>query len=355
MRVGEIFGCLPVSPVGSLRQPDTLPNTDLCGLKKHIKDAANRGIQFNYTLNSPWLGGLEGRREGRRALLAHIESLAACGVRRFTVSLPFLAQLVRAHLPDCRVSVSIVAGADTGNALKQWKEFGADRVVLSRDSNRDFRLLRETARTSGLELEVLATSPCILNCQETSYHGLVSAHLSQKKGDARQAGQAGVYDQFYNCRLYAVSSPEEFIKMPWIRPEDTGLYEEAGVAWIKIDGRDKSSSYNIKRASRYSEGRHEGNLLHLLLESYPETRKAFSGPPVRGSAAVYIDNRRLDGFVKATWYTPDFCRNACRDCRVCASAAERFVELDGRWKTLVTDKQQSDMDEYLLKKEDRRR
>ena len=347
--IAEVFGSLPSSPVGSLRQAGVLPAVDMGGLKKHVEEALSLGFRFNYPLNSQWLGGLEGTPGGRAALLKHLAEVAACGVSRFTVSLPFLAQLIRAHFPGVKVSVSIVAGAGNCMALNQWAEYGADRVVVTRDINRNFPLLRDISGYKGMELEVLATSPCILNCQETVYHGLVSSHLSRSGKSPGPVCGGGGYEQSYYCLYYALNHLEEFIKMPWVRPEDIDLYESAGVRWLKLDGRDKRSGYNLKRIARYCQGRYEGNLLHLLLESYPETYEAFTRTFCENGSAVFIDNRSLDGFVRRTWYDQGPCRGICENCGICSSTAENLVEVDKLWKEIILAKLLSGQDERLLK------
>lgn len=348
-KIAEVFGSLPSSPVGSLRQAGALPAVDLAGLKQHVAEALALGFQFNYTLNSQWLGGLEGTPGGRKALLKHLAEVAECGVRRFTVSLPFLARLIKAHFPQVKISVSIVAGVGSCMALDQWAEYGADRVVVTRDINRNFPLLREISGYKGMELEALATSPCILNCQETVYHGLVSSHLSRNGKPAEAACGGAGYEQIYYCLSYALSHPEEFIKMPWIRPEDLGLYESAGVSWIKVDGRDKRSGYNLKRLERYCQGGFEGNLLHLLLESYPETFESFTRGFSGNGSAVFVDNRSLDGFVKSAWYDKGPCRGLCGNCGLCGAAAEKLVKIDKLWKEIIMAKLLSGHAEYLLK------
>lgn len=99
----------------------------------------------------------------------------------------------------------------------------------------------------------------------------MSSHLSRTVNATGPACAGGGYEQVCYCLHYALSHPEELIKMPWVRPEDIGLYGNAGVRWLKLDERDKRSAYNLKRIERYCQGSYEGNLLHLLLESYPET------------------------------------------------------------------------------------
>jgi collagenase-like PrtC family protease len=61
------------------------------------------------------------------------------GVRRVTVSTPFLLELVKRRFPEFKVRVGIYAQVDTPRRARFWEDLGADAIVLESFSiNRNF-------------------------------------------------------------------------------------------------------------------------------------------------------------------------------------------------------------------------
>jgi collagenase-like PrtC family protease len=328
LNIGEVYGCLPLSVIGSLRPSSTLPNVSFRGLRKHIDSLNVVDIGFNYTLNSPWLGNIEATRSGRESIVDFLSRIVDCGVYRFTVALPFLARLVKKKWPEVSVSTSIVANVADYHCLRHWTEFGVDRIVVPREKTRDFQFLKKLIQSFDLSVEVLASSPCLLGCPDTNYHGLVSSCESQSTKVCSEPDVSN-YGRL-NCHNYALSNPQEFIKMPWIRPEDVKLYDRIGVSYLKLDGRDKLRDYNIFRAQQYCNNHFEGNWLHMLLPEYPHTREEFDNPSGKYKYKIYLDNRKLDGFVEATWYQEGCC-HICKKCEICQKKANNSIIINKKW------------------------
>jgi len=61
------------------------------------------------------------------ALLARLGDM---GVRRVTVSTPFLLELVKTPFPEFKVRVGIYAQVDTPRRARFWEDLGADAIVL---------------------------------------------------------------------------------------------------------------------------------------------------------------------------------------------------------------------------------
>jgi len=351
LKIGEAYGCLPVSIIGSLRPASTLPNVDIEGLRCHIDSLASIDVKFNYTLNSPWLSSLEATESGRKAIVSFLSEIVQAGVHRFTIALPFLARLVKARWPHISVSASIVANISDFHSLRHWKSYGIDRVVVPREKTRDFIYLRNLKKDYDLSVEVLASSPCLLGCPDTNYHGLVSSCQSQ----SREADYADVtnYGRL-NCHRFALCNPEEFMKMPWIRPEDISLYARLGVEFLKIDGRDKHRDYNIFRARQYCREHYEGNWLHMLLPEYPRTRDEYIAAEPESQYLVYLDNRDLDGFVEATWGA-GICMNSCSKCELCRQKASQVLQIDSRWREGLLERIEKEQSRFFLLDEEHNR
>jgi collagenase-like PrtC family protease len=101
------------------------------------------------------------------ALLARVGEL---GVRRVTVSTPFLLELVKSRFPAFKVRVGIYAQVDTPRRARFWEDLGADAIVLESFSiNRNCRRLAAIRRAVRCDLELIANHVCLLNCPLQSY------------------------------------------------------------------------------------------------------------------------------------------------------------------------------------------
>jgi collagenase-like PrtC family protease len=118
------------------------------------------------------------------------------------------------------------------------------------------------------------------------------------------------------------------MRIPWVRPEDVPGYHALGITHFKLDGRIASASYNLERISAYLRGRHEGNLLYLLLENIPRRHEDLCETP-DGFYRMYVDNARLDGLVA---HMPCLRREiSCRTCGFCDASAAAHVRMDPDW------------------------
>lgn len=141
---------------------------------------------------------------------------------------------------------------------------------------------------------------------------------------------------------------EEYIKSPWIRPEDVKEYENIGVEHFKITERDFPTAEIIKRVKAYSEREYNGNLLDLIqghgwniskeqlsikgndkkLTSKNEIIKEIC--KIRGLGCerkypkhIYIDNQKLNGFID--YFKAGYCNGNCFNCNYCKKIANNVI------------------------------
>ena len=87
-KVIETYGQVTIDNyIGSGRAYDLLPQVDLEALEKYIAYSRERGIGFNYTLNSTCMGNMEFTREGILKIIRFLDELHRVGVRSLTVAL----------------------------------------------------------------------------------------------------------------------------------------------------------------------------------------------------------------------------------------------------------------------------
>ena len=136
-------------------------------------------IAFNYLLNSSCLGNREWSRRWQKKLLRLLDSLGSMGIRRLTVSTPYLLERIKAAFPEFYVKAGIYAQIDTPRRARFWKDLGADALTLESFSiNRDFATLRAIREAVEGELQLIANHPCLPNCPMQPYHQNGFAHSS---------------------------------------------------------------------------------------------------------------------------------------------------------------------------------
>ena len=153
-RIYEVYGCLPLGPVGNLRPPESIRAVTPEQLGAHIKKLSDHGIRFNYVLNSELLP-MPITEEYRDEVLEFLQTLHDIGVRTATVTIPWLITLIHLHFPDIQVRVSIVNEVSTVRESLEYEELGATGIVLDRDVNRDIALLKDIRKQFKGEIELL--------------------------------------------------------------------------------------------------------------------------------------------------------------------------------------------------------
>jgi hypothetical protein len=88
--VTELFGKLPSDSFGGGRASFMQSPLTVRQLRNHIQSAAERGIGFNYLINTACLDNREFTRSGQADLERLLEMVEECGATAVTISLPFL-------------------------------------------------------------------------------------------------------------------------------------------------------------------------------------------------------------------------------------------------------------------------
>lgn len=258
--VAEVYGKFPADPVGGGRPSymgTPLTRKDLAAYVEALRD---RGIPFNYLLNSSCLGNREWTRRWQRQLLQLLDSLGEMGVGRLTVATPYLLERIKQVRPEFYVKAGIFAQIDTPRRARFWQDLGADALTLESFSiNRDFETLKAIREAVRCELQLVANHPCLPNCPMQPYHQNGFAHSSN--------GSRHLFIDycFLSCTLQRLEDPSTLIKAGWIRPEDTAYYEQLGYNSFKLIERGIPSSEMRKRVEAYARRKSTENLAELIL------------------------------------------------------------------------------------------
>lgn len=320
-QIVELFGSLPSSIVGSGRNLWDLPKVNLTTMEKHIKKMHQLGVKFDYLLNPTCLGNTEFTYSGRKKIRQLLNSLYNIGVNTLTISIPLLIEIAKENFPSFEVNTSVLSSIDSLEKVKFYKDIGADRITLDPDIYRNFSLLKKIRKKfPQIKLQVLANGTCLFRCPMKSYHSNVTSHFSQKLEGRSFSDFIPPFSFNERCMLIRLQNPVEFIKSCWIRPEDVKIYSDIGINYFKIAGREFPAKIILKQVSAYLQRHYDGNLADLLM-GY------FDAYKFKRSLKFYIDNKKLDGFLKYFLQTYP-CGEGCQNCSYCKEVTEKVFEIE---------------------------
>lgn len=371
--VDEVYGKFPGDGVSGGRPRYMATPLSEADLRQYIRLLDKQDIAFNYLLNGACFGNREWTKPWQKKASALLERLGELGVRRLTVSTPFLLELIKSRFPSFRVKVGIYAQVDTPRRARFWVELGADAITLESFSiNRDFARLAAIRQAVTCDLQLIANHVCLLNCPMQTYHQNGFAHASD------DSGTLFVDYCFMRCSRARLVDPSQFIKAAWIRPEDLPVYEAMGYSTFKILERGIPSSELLRRVKAYSERRYTGNLADLLLsygfkesvrqESFWSLRhflKPLQASPLKLKAMldlarlqgmlsplpeqpITIDSKKIPKTFLDGFHDRDCASTDCTACGYCERIAAKAVSIppDHRWEVL---RRYEELGESLLK------
>ena len=323
-RVLELYGSFQQGSFNSARPAKYLPAVSREQFQRHVARARDQGIAFNYLLNAPSYSNHEYTHQGRAELAELLALLVDSGVTSVTVAVPYLVEIIHATAPRLEVVVSTIGYVGGLAGIDQYHEAGAARIVLDVEVNRDFQFLRAACGQSPVPLEIIVNPVCLCQCHFKYNHNCVAALGSQ----SLLRGGAGVpYNQYYLnwCFLRKLRSTSEFLKSPWVRPEDLHLWEETGIHYFKIAGRGLPGDQILRLCRSYLARSFDGNLLDLLgwphWLAFRDNDDGTRLPPLE----ILLDNRALDGFLDFFARATPQCRLGCQRCGHCQAWSRKAL------------------------------
>jgi collagenase-like PrtC family protease len=326
-RVLELYGSFQEGSFNSARPAKYLPGVSREQFQRHVAQAREKGIAFNYLLNSPSYSNHEYTHDGRKELATMLAFLVDSGVTSVTVAVPYLVEIIHTTFPQLEVVVSTIGYVGALAGINQYVEAGAARIVLDVEVNRDFSFLRAACAESPVPLEIIVNPVCLSQCHFKFNHNCVAALGSQ----SLLRGGAGVpYNQYYLnwCFLRKLRNESEFLKSPWVRPEDLHLWEETGISFFKIAGRGLPGTEILRLCRSYLARSFNGNLLDLLgwphWLAFRDNDDGTRLPPLD----VILDNAALDGFLDFFALNTPECRLGCQRCGHCQAWSRKALHFN---------------------------
>lgn len=355
-KIQEVYGKLAEDFIGGGRVGYSLANISRRKITEYIRDVHKAGCEFNYLLNAFCLGGREFMRNGRKEIFKLLNWVVKNDVDSVTVSIPYLAEIIRKNFPQLKIKVSTIAQVDSIEKAKYWESLGVSAITLHYAKvNRNFRLLEKIREAVRCELQLIANNHCLYDCPIFMYHhGVFDSHGSQK---GYNLGCFNIDYCYLTCRYLKLLDPMLLISSPWIRPEDIKWYEQIGINTIKLVDR-TSSTEDLKRIiTAYIQERYKGNLADLFpsLGSHSKTDmnniylriKHFSRSftPKRlllllkikhllRKVHIHIENSALVGFIEY-FFTNDCQLISCADCGYCGEVAKKAVTVNADCQKMI--------------------
>lgn len=307
-KVREVFGNLSGSEWSSGHGflPKQTFAKDLPELEKYIIELDKYGYDFNYTFNAEYLNNADITESGLEKIGRYVENLVNIGVKRITIASPALMLYIRERFPRLKITVSSITNVDSVIRAKELDSIGVDTIVFGEDLTRNFQMLNSIKDNINASTEIIVNSKCTFNCLYRVFH-YASVNCPNQDRDV-------IFNYGKHCFNYRQQDPVQYIKSLWIRPEDIEVYSENGVDLFKIIGREQLNKVDLYRmVETYFSQNYEGNLLDLIF-GYDTTIEHY-----------YIDNKKLDGFIKKFLQEPFFCLSKCTDnqCDYCKSFLKR--------------------------------
>jgi len=313
-RVVETYGQITLgNRIGSGRAYDLIPKIDINELGRYIAYSKKKNIGFNYTLNTTCMGNKEFSKDGVREIIEFLDELHEAGVRSLTVTLPSMIEIIRLRNYDFEIKASTVCQIINANKAMSYKKMGVDKIVIDESINRDFEALKHIRNAFGEKVEVITNVICHKNCIYEMFHHNQTSHDAGINSDESSATYYS-----HRCMMKRCESPENIMKLAWIRPEDLKYYTEIGINYFKLQGRQAVIKGDPVMATKcYFDESYDGNLMELL-DMFSPTN----------SFMVFIDNKKLDGLIKPFYENPGFCKNDCTTCNYCSSFAKKHIGME---------------------------
>lgn len=107
-RIEEFYGSRKESAWLTARPEFRLQNVTRDEFARYINELSERGISFNYTLNTSYLGNKEQIIKREEEIQEYISFLIEAGVKTITVSLPYMAEIIRRVSDKIGIEVSTI-------------------------------------------------------------------------------------------------------------------------------------------------------------------------------------------------------------------------------------------------------
>lgn len=328
-RIVELFGSDADTEEVTARPGWRLPKISREFFAEYVKKLKDIGVNFNFTMNSIQPYG------SKMNMIAHkkeiqdlVKWLESIGVYRITVANPMMLLFIR-EVSNIEIEMSCIAHIDTVTQLKYYHEtFGVNKFCCSILKNRNKMFLINAQKycdENNCILELMCQEFCGVagvdgNGTHYATHCVFrdSCYLCHAMNKTKEDSMSYHNYPMGYCMSARSSTPEAWLRMRWIRPEDQKIYRNrTGVNYFKLSGRTGTTEYLKFVMEAYMSESYDGNLLEL----WKPLSSIYDGKTeLKSETDVNIPNKKLDGFINK-WMNKDgweceneLCGTTCKYC-----------------------------------------
>lgn len=258
--IESFFGNLGIDEFGGGRaQNDTILNSSE-QLRIIISKLDNYQIDFNYVINNTSLMNDEFTPEYMNRFDMFIKKLVTLGVKKITLSNPFLIQHVKSFFPKLKISASVNLKTRSVDEVKYLEKLGCDEATLHYDLIKDFKELKAIRQETDMLLKLIPNDLYIMNCPWQKGHTRMQASHSKLKE------QATPYFSYYRNKCVKIRAihPEQIFMGKWIAPQDIKKYTDIGYYNFKLLDRLATTEWILNVINIYIEQKRSNNLEEIL-------------------------------------------------------------------------------------------
>ena len=228
--IESFFGNLGVDNFGGGRaQTKEILNTTL-QLKTIISKLDTYEIDFNYVINNTSLMNEEFEPEYISKFDSFLRNLIKIGVKKITLSNPFLIRHVKTNFPELKISASVNLKTRSVDEVKYLVSLGCDEATLHYDLIKNFKELKLIRKEINMPLKLIPNDLYIMNCPWQKGHTRMQGSHSKIKDISTP------YFSYYRNKCVQIRNiePEQIYKGKWIAPCDIKEYVSIGFSNFKL-------------------------------------------------------------------------------------------------------------------------
>ncbi|MEA3515384.1 MAG: U32 family peptidase [Nanoarchaeota archaeon] len=268
--INEIFLALRPIESNNIFSPgkDPYADLDINGLQEVVMKAKESKIDVRILLNSPNIDHIFDEKKNRKSAEEYIRKLNNAGIDRITTASEFILNLVTEKFPHFSIAISSYLKVNTKERAREFADKGAARIILPNDLNADYSLIKEIRNSVNCEIELMANLGCLHNCP---YHGVHGGYLdNQSRLPEKERDNIDPYK--LDCLPKMQKYPD---KITFIRPSEIKKFDDLGINYLKIVGRQLPVDWILKSTKAYLEMKYDGNLAEILTPTYAIADKIF--------------------------------------------------------------------------------
>lgn len=305
-RIVELFGSDRDTEEVTARPGWRLPKISKEYFADYVKKLNNIGVKFNFTMNSiiPYGSKVEMVKH-KKDIQDLVKWLESIGVYRLTIANPEILIMVR-EVSNIEVEMSCITHIDTVTQMKYYHEtFGVNKFCCSILKNRNKEFLiraQDYCNRNGCILEIMCQEMCgVAGIDNQGSHYAThcvfrdSCYICHACNRTKEESMLDNNYPMSYCMSARSSTPEAWLRMRWIRPEDQKIYrEKTGVNYFKLSGRTGTLEYMKFVLEAYMSESYDGNLLGL----WKPLSSIYDGKTeLKSKTDIDIPNKKLDGFI----------------------------------------------------------